>query len=127
MAVDNFFRDRAGHLRSGWRLAIFAVAFIVCLQVTHALLLNGLSLALHQSPLEIGAGNWSVLAGHGSILISALLVGWGCGALFEDLPLRALGCMPHRGWWKNLAFGFLLGAASLLLAAGLAALARGIH
>ena len=69
--------------------------------------------------------NWSVVAGHGSILFSALVIGWACGALLEELPFRALGCTPHRGWIRNLALGSILGGASLLLAALITAATRG--
>jgi len=126
MEVYNFFVDDKGHLRSGWRLAIFAVAFIVSVQVSHALLIRTLSLMLHRSNVAVGNSNWGVLAGHGSILFSALIVGWACGALLEELPIGSLGITPHQGWLKNFAIGSLLGGASLLLAAGLTAATRGV-
>src|SRR5438477_9663287 len=125
MEAYNFFIDREGHLRSGWRLAIFVVAFLICLQITHVLLLVALSTALHRSTLEIGETLWGVAAGHGSILISALLIGWACGALLEDLPFAALGCSPHQGWFRNLLIGSALGVASLFFAALLTTLTRG--
>lgn len=127
MEAYNFFLDQKRRLRSGWRLAIFAVAFLVCVQLTHVLLLWGLSAGLQRSVLEIGSSSWSIVAGHGSILLSALAVGWGCGALLEELPFRALGCSPHSGWVKNLLLGSVLGAASLLLAAFITAVTRGVR
>ena len=127
MEAYNFFIDREGHLRSGWRLAIFVVAFLICLQTTHLLLVIALSTALNRSTLEIGETLWGVAAGHGAILISALLIGWACGALLEDLPFAALGCSPHQGWLKNLLIGSALGAASLFVAALLTTLTRGIR
>lgn len=127
MEAHNFFINEDGHLRSGWRLAIFAVAFLICTQLSQALLFLGLSLALHRSALELANSNWAFVAGHGSILISATLVAWTCGALFEELPFRALGCLPHRGWLKNFGLGSLLGAATLLLAALLTSVTRGVH
>ena len=123
----NFFVNEEGHLRSGWRLAIFAVAFLICTQLSQALLFWGLAVALHRSVLELARSNWGFAAGHGSILISATLVGWACGALLEELPFRALGCAPHRGWLKSLGLGSVLGAATLFLAALLATATRGIH
>jgi membrane protease YdiL (CAAX protease family) len=123
----NFFINKEGHLRSGWRLAIFAVAFMVCTQLSQALLFRGLAVALHRSPHDLANSNWSFAAGHGSILFSATLVGWACGAVLEELPFRALGCSPHGGWLKNLGLGSVLGAATLLLAALLATATRGIH
>lgn len=123
----NFFINEERHLRSGWRLAIFAVAFLIGTQLSQALLFWGLAVALHRSALELASSNWAFAAGHGSILISATLVGWACGALFEELPLRALGCTPHRGWLKNLGLGSVLGGATLFLAALLATATRGLH
>ena len=125
MEADNFFVDREGHLRSGWRLAIFVVAFLICLQVTQLLLLFALSSALHRSTVEIGQTLWGVVTGHGAILISALLIGWACQALLEDLPFAALGCSVHQGWLRNLLIGSALGAASLFLAALLTTITRG--
>lgn len=127
MEAHNFFINEEGHLRSGWRLAIFAVAFLICTQLSQALFFLGLSVALHRSALEVANSNWAFVAGHGSILISATLMAWACGSLFEELPFRALGCSPHRGWLRNIGLGSLLGAATLLLAALLTSVTRGVH
>jgi membrane protease YdiL (CAAX protease family) len=127
MEAYNFFVDGDGHLRSGWRLAIFCPAFLICLQVTQYILLAMLSVILHRPVSQVNAGLWSVAAGHGSILFSSLVVGWACGALLEGLPFKALGTMPHRGWWRNLLIGSLLGAGSLFLAALLTTITRGIR
>ncbi|HXI22720.1 MAG TPA: CPBP family intramembrane glutamic endopeptidase [Pyrinomonadaceae bacterium] len=126
MDAYNFFVDDKGHLRSGWRLAIFAVAFIISVQLSHALFIRTLALMLNRSNIAVGNSNWGVLAGHGSILFSALIVGWACGALLEELPIGSLGITPHQGWLKNFSIGSLLGAASLLLAAGVTAATRGV-
>lgn len=123
----NFFFDAKGHLRSGWRLAIFSVAFIIAVQLLQFVFLAALSLGLRLSLADIERSLWSIAAGHGSILMAALLVGWACGSLLEELPFRALGCAPHRGWLKDLGIGSVLGAASLLLAAVIAMITRGIH
>jgi membrane protease YdiL (CAAX protease family) len=126
MEAYNFFVDDQGHLRSGWRLAIFSVAFIISVQLSHALFIRTLALVLQRSNVAVGNSNWGVLAGHGSILFSALIVGWACGALLEELPIGSLGIMPHHGWLKNFAIGSLLGGGALLLAAGLTAATRGV-
>ena len=127
MEARNFFINEDGHLRSGWRLAIFAVAFLICVQISQALLFWGFAVALNRSVIELSNSNWAFAAGHGAILISATLVGWACGSLLEELPFRALGCSPHRGWLKNFGFGSALGVATLFLAALLATVTRGIH
>lgn len=127
MEAYNFFTNEEGHLRSGWRLAIFAVAFLICTLLSQVLLLAGLTVVLHRSIPDLANSSWSFVAGHGSILISATLVGWACGRLLEELPFTALGCSRHPGWLKNLGIGSALGAASLFLAALLATATRGIH
>lgn len=127
MEAYNFFLNKERQLRSGWRLAIFGVAFLICAQLTQIVLFVGISVVLRRSYGELIGGYWGIVAGHGSILFSAFFVGWACGALLEELPFRALGCAPHRGWLKNLALGSGLGTASLLLAALFATVTRGIH
>lgn len=127
MESYDFFLNEEGHLRSGWRLAIFVVAFLICTLLSQVLLLAGLTVVLHRSIADLANSSWSFVAGHGSILISATLVGWACGRLLEELPFRALGCSRHPGWLKNLGIGSALGAASLFLAALLATATRGIH
>jgi membrane protease YdiL (CAAX protease family) len=122
----NFFIDRNGHLRSGWRLAIFCVGFLICLQVAQIMVL-AIAAVLGRAHIEVGGALWDVVTGHGAILISSLIVGWACGALLEERPFMALGCSPHRGWLRNFFLGSLLGAASLFLAALLTTLTRGIR
>jgi membrane protease YdiL (CAAX protease family) len=127
MDAPGFFLDEEKHLRSGWRLAIFAVAFLICAQLSQAVLFLGLAAVLRRSVLEVGKSNWAFVAGHGSILFSGLVVGWGCGALLEELPFRALGCSPHRGWLKDFGLGSALGAATLVVAALLAFVTHGVQ
>jgi len=126
MEVHDIFIDREGHLRSGWRLAIFIVAFWICVDVSQALSFAGLRRVLHLSSSQMLRSNWWFVTSSGSLLFSATLAGWACGALLEGLPFRALGSMPHRGWVRNLGIGWILGAASLFLAALLAMATRGI-
>ena len=126
MEVHDIFIDREGHLRSGWRLAIFIVAFWICVDVSQALSFAGLRRVLHLSSPQMLRSNWWFVTSSGSLLFSATLAGWACGALLEGLPFRALGSMPHRGWVRNLGIGWILGAASLFLAALLAMATRGI-
>jgi uncharacterized protein len=127
MEPGKLFFDDQHHLRSGWRLSVFVVAFYLCSTLGLILLLGGLGLVLHRPVAELANSHWVFALGHGSILISATLVGWACGRLFEGLPFRALGCSLQTGWLKDLGIGTALGAASLLLAALLATAARGVH
>ena len=101
MESYNFFIDREGRLRSGWRVAIFVVAFYICAQMGQAFLFASGRRVLGLSSTEMIRSEWSYVTGAIASAISALLVGWACGRLFEGLPFRALGCSRHRGWLKN--------------------------
>ena len=125
-AYKFFFNDKR-HLRSAWRLCLFVVAFYMCAALTQVLLAGVISLTLLRSGSELAGSGWGLIADHGAILISAALTGWGCGRLFEGLPLAALGCSPQPGWLKDLGLGSVLGAASLLIAALLATALHGVH
>ena len=126
MKVRRFFVGDDGHLRSGWRAIFFLAALSVVarlFETTAAIL----TLLIGGARTGIWASSWPFLVGAVVLLSSATLVGWGSGALFEKLPFRAFGWWPHRGWLRNVALGSLIGAASLLLAAGITAITRGIR
>ncbi len=127
ISFDLFF-NRAGRLRSGWRLAIFVVAYLILLSVASGVLWFALYVALGQSSVavtELLSGYWGFLAQALILFVTATVVGWGCGYVLEDLPWRALGWTLHRGWRRDFIVGALLGGASLLLAALIASAAGG--
>src|SRR5215210_2664256 len=115
----DLFLNRYGRLRSGWRFAIYVAAYFT--------LFTALVTLVYVVALGARPGRGIDLPGWASYLLQfliqfapALLLGWACGRLFEDLPLRALGWARHRGWLRDLALGTIFGAASLALAALLA-------
>ena len=126
MEVSNFFVGDDGHLRSGWRATFFLAVFLVV-----GLVFQGAAAVLTwvTSGMRTGiwVSTWPFLIGSLVLLGAATLVGWGCGAVFEELPFRAFGWSAHRGWLRNVALGSLIGAASLFLAAGITAATRGIR
>src|SRR5438874_6018649 len=105
MEAYNFCVNREGRLRSGWRLAIFIVAFKICADVSQALSFAGLRRVLHLSTSQMLGTNWWFVTSSGSYLLSATLAGWACGALLEGLPFWALGALPHRGCLRTLVIG----------------------
>lgn len=128
MESSNILFNEAGRLRSGWRLLIFAVLYIVALSFIGLLFRLALQIVPGQgvgrSLLESGWG-WIIQAV--ILFIPAALIGWGCGAMLEGLPMRALGWALHRGWARDLLVGSFIGAASLLLAGAIAAAPGGFH
>ena len=125
MEVYNFFVGKDGHLRSGWRAAFFGVAFLVCARLFEAAA-SVITRAFGGLPTGFWGDVLPFLIGGIVLFSSATFVGWGCGAIFEELPFCALGWWPHRGWLKNVAIGSLLGSASLLLAGLFTTITRGI-
>src|ERR1041385_2319033 len=126
MEAHIFFVGKDGHLRSGWRAAFFGVAFLVCAKL-FGVAASVVTRVLGGLPRGVWGEVLPFLIGSIVLLSSATLVGWACGAIFEELPFSALGWWLHRGWLKNLALGAVLVAASLLLAAGFPAVTRGIR
>lgn len=121
MESSNFLFNDAGRLRSGWRLLLFLLLYLIVLTFLGALIRVALAFVPGEVKQAIlsGLAGWIVQAVF--LLVSAILVGWACGALFEGLPFRALGWSRHRGWLRDLLVGSGLGAGSLLLAWTLAA------
>jgi membrane protease YdiL (CAAX protease family) len=120
MTPLDIFLNRHDRLRSGWRFAIFAAAYyalFVALSLTFIVVAAALT---HGEP---DAASW-LISGRVAYLLQfivefvpAVVVGWGCGRLFDGVPLRALGWSPHRGWLRDLALGTLFGFATLAVAA----------
>ncbi|HZH90892.1 MAG TPA: type II CAAX endopeptidase family protein [Pyrinomonadaceae bacterium] len=121
----DIFLNRHGRLRSGWRLAIFCAAYYAMLGAIFITLYGIFHLLGISDPNARLAGTLGYIVQAFVLLTAALVVGWGCGRWFEDLPLRALGWARHRGWLRDLIIGSLLGAASLMLAALVATAFRG--
>ena len=114
----SLFFDAKGLLRSGWRFAIFCIAFFV----TTALL----SSPLIAMSTEVPPGIYrvaNILVG----LVAALLVGWLCGKYLERLPFSALGAWFTKGWLTHLLAGLLMGAGSLAFAVLIAFLGGGLR
>jgi membrane protease YdiL (CAAX protease family) len=127
MELRKIFLNRVGRLRSGWRLAIFALLLFISAQLAFALAVAAASFLLGSSARAFLDSRWGFLIQGFILLVPAILIGWGCGKFLEDLPPRALGWGFTRGWLRDLLFGSLIGAASLLLASGIAALPGGLR
>lgn len=111
MNIHTVFFNSAGRLRSGWRVSVFLALFVASAGV-----LGGIASTILRTRTEY-PGDLSAFA-IGSIvsLVVALVIGWLTGRRFEDLPYKSLGAAFSLGWFKNLCFGLLVGAASLSFA-----------
>ena len=123
---DIFFND-VGRLRSGWRFAIFIGIYMVVLTVATNLLQLSFYFLLGNAAVHFFESYWGWITQSLLLFITAAGVGWGCNRLLEGLPARALGWALHRGWVRDLLTGTLMGAATLLLAAGIATILGGFR
>ncbi|HVF41384.1 MAG TPA: type II CAAX endopeptidase family protein [Pyrinomonadaceae bacterium] len=116
--MPDFFYNKAGRLRSGWRLAIYIVAFLL-LSIALVLFVNfALARALSRDAYDVmfAEGGAGFVLQSFVTFIPAALVAWGCGYALEDLPWRALGWAPHKGWLRDALVGLLVGGAAVCVA-----------
>lgn len=124
MNWNGFFINQSGRLRSGWRLAVFLLAFIFVGGV-----FSGVAQLILAKLNTTDGINFSVFISVNNffLLLAAVLLGWLCGKLLEDLPFRALGAWFTKGWLKDLLLGFGGGAATLLVAVLIASAFGGLR
>jgi membrane protease YdiL (CAAX protease family) len=127
MEFPDIFINEAGRLRSGWRFFIFVAAYLLILMLLGGAFTLALSLALGPAALAFEQSSLSFVAQAVLLFTSAALAGWGCNRFLEELPWRALGWALHPGWLRDWLAGTLVGALSLLLAAGIATAAGGLR
>jgi len=127
MKTSNPFLNQAGRLRSGWRLGIFVVAFTILAALIEFAIVGTISL-IATRPLGVILAGFAGFVVQAFVLLSAATIaGWGCGALLEGLPFKALGWATHRRWLRDFAGGSIIGFLSLIVAALVGMIGRGFH
>lgn len=119
----NIFFNEFGRLRSGWRFAIFLLAFLFLGGFFHlaaSALFARLGVDLSQGTLNFILVN-SVIS-----LFLVVALGWFFGKYLEDLPFRALGFSFTKNWLKDLFAGLISGAFALVLAVLIAMIFGGL-
>ena len=95
-------------LRGGWRLTIFIILISLPSEIGSLIVRSGPSSTPQPPSVNIG-----------TIIFYCLMIGWAifvswlCLRLIEQLPLAALGCLPHRGWGRNLLLGLSMSIAMM--------------
>ncbi len=105
-----------GQLRSGFRIAIFALLNFIFTSI-YAVILYLIIRAV------TGDENASYLYTPQGMVITTLFslslgigTSWFCGKVLEDLPYKAVGWSFHKSWFSQLIFGVIVGTLSILLA-----------
>ena len=113
-----FIADESGHLRSGWRVAVFLMALVIPPAIWRG---AGRSVKSEAATdLEPGIGQ---IIGYLPMVTWILIISWLCLALLEKKRPAALGLSLRAGWWKDFRSGLtmaalMVGAVFLLQAAG---------
>ena len=119
--------NKFGRLRSGWRLAIYILAFIalwVLLETfVRIIYLAGRTL-IPSSPY---ASYFANVAYRFTLLGAGLGAGYFCVRLLENLPWRSLGLTFHQRWVKDLTVGTAIGVAAVVFAVAIATAAGGLQ
>lgn len=117
--MHEIFINEFGRLRSGWRLLIFAAAFIALIFLLTSVVRVVYFLTGPHGP----GGTADIIAEfvyRGVLLGAALGAGYFCTRFLEGLPWRSLGLTFHSGWLRDLIFGFVIGFATLVVAVAIA-------
>jgi CAAX protease family protein len=130
MEPRKLFINSAGRLRSGWRLVVFVLLFVL-LNILFQIVVSGIRAVCALTPC-FGSG---VTMGDNAqdiliriiLLASSLAAGYVCAHLLEGLPWRSLGLSFHAGWFRDLLVGSAIGIASLALAALIATAGGGLR
>ena len=126
MNLKQLFINPVGRLRSGWRVLIFTLVFLILSILMGIAVGIGSKLMIQLAPDRAVAHYLENLILRSVLLLAALLAGYICTRLLEGLPWRALGLLLHAGWLRDFFIGSLIGIASLALATAIATAGGGL-
>ena len=128
--------NEEGELRSGWRVLVFVILYIVAASMLGwalrilVILVPSLSFLLSQpsAPGEYLSNKGLLYLGFSQLInISATLAATAvCARLLERRSLASVGYKLHTGWLRDFSLGSILGALSLGLAVAIAAAAGAV-
>ncbi len=127
MSLRYIFINDVGRLRSGWRLVIFVLTFLVLFYLITTLVRVTYVLANFLVPNATLHENLQDLVSRIILLVPSLVAAYICTRWLEGLPWRAIGLSLHEGWFRDLMIGSAIGVISLALAAGIATAAGGLR
>jgi len=127
MELHQVFINPAGRLRSGWRVLTFVLAYIASLFLVNTAARVVYALAINIPNGVVPGPYVTDVIFRLTLLSSALLAGYFCLRLLEDLPWRALGLSFHPGWFRDFLIGSLIGVAAVALATGMAKAGGGLQ
>ncbi len=129
-SLKTIFINDEGELRCGWRVVVFLLIFAIALQLIGGLVfllsvfIPAFRNLLTSPDNSINAG-WAEVLQFGLIntvsLLAVLIANGICARWLERRSFASTGFQFHKGWLKDSALGFALGAVTLTIAVGIAA------
>src|SRR5215204_738094 len=121
--MQKIFINDFGRLRSGWRLVLFIVSFVLCARIL------GILVRLLNEIMPMVPYRQFILEAifRGGLLVIALGIGYLLARTVEGLPWRSLGLTRHRGWFKHLLIGSAVGIAGIMVAVAIAKSVGGLE
>jgi len=119
--------NKFGRLRSGWRLAIYILAFIALWVLLETFVRIIYLAARTLIPSHPYASYFANVAYRFTLLGAGLGAGYFCVRLLENLPWRSLGLTMHQRWVRDLIVGTAIGVAAVAFAVAIATAAGGLQ
>ena len=107
--LRQLFINKAGRLRSGWRLGVFVGVYLLLMFVITAAVRVVYALGIYVAPTFHLGEHVEDLVFRFILLIATLAAGYVCARLLEGLPWRSLGMTLHARWVRDLIVGSVLG------------------
>lgn len=117
--------NSVGRVRSGWRLILFLIGFILLSMLWGSVLRTLTGLVSSYRPIPHPELVLEIVFKSG-LLVIALGAGFLCAHFIEDLPWRSLGASFHKGWFRDLFIGSVVGFACLAVSVAIAFGGRGL-
>lgn len=127
MDLKKIFINSFGRLRSGWRLLIFTVLYLLVLFLLSTGARVFYAIAVRVAPTRSISEFLQNMIFRFVMLAAALIAGYVCARWLEGLPWRSLGLGLHAGWLRHFVIGSAIGVASLALATAIAAGGGGLR
>ena len=127
MDLHNIIFNKFNRLRSGWRLALYILAFIAVWVVLDTFVRVAYVVGRTVIPAGDYAGYFANVAYRFTLLAAGLGAGYFCARVLERLPWRSIGLTLHHRWVRDLIVGTAIGFAALALAVGIATAAGGLR
>ncbi len=127
MDLRTVFLNDADRLRSGWRLALFVLLYVVLMFLATTAVRIFYALMVYVAPGVRSVGYLEDLIFRFILIVTSLGAGYVCTRWLEGLPWRALGLSFHTRWLRDFLVGSAIGIASLALATAIAFAGKGLR